>query len=202
MGFLVQVPVTDQNWKVVLVAGEVPGHLQSTAEVPLSSLANAQMLREPVWGSLLTLLSPLPQYMRMCVHLCLKKMVHVFVIIKRVCNWISPCGTNKVYLILIYRSMRRPFAKQSLWHKMLPFNSEVKLNLDLRLITAISSTCVCHTTVHHVRIAAIKLFTDRYSSLSTTGAEYVVFDEEVGSLLACYPASLFPSSDWEVPILY
>lgn len=35
VGFLVQALVTDQNWKVVLVAAEVPGDLQSTVKVAL-----------------------------------------------------------------------------------------------------------------------------------------------------------------------
>lgn len=95
-------PVTDPNWKVVLVAGEVPGHLQSTAEVPLSSLPKPQMLRAPVWGSLLTLCH-LPQYMCMCSF-----------VFKKI---------NKVYLLLIYRWMCRPFPKQLIWHKKLLFNS-------------------------------------------------------------------------------
>lgn len=67
MEFLVQVvPVTDQNGKVVLVAGEVPGHLQSTVEVPLSSLPNAQ-------GAFPGQLSHLPLSTCACVFICVEK---------------------------------------------------------------------------------------------------------------------------------
>lgn len=45
-----QAMVADQYWKGVLVAGEMPGRLQSTAEVPFSKEPNPQMLRAPMWG--------------------------------------------------------------------------------------------------------------------------------------------------------
>lgn len=48
-----QALVADQCWKSMLVVGEVPGHLQRTAEVPFSKEPNPKMLRAPVWGSLL-----------------------------------------------------------------------------------------------------------------------------------------------------
>lgn len=52
-GILVQAKIADQNWKGVLMAGEVPG--QSTAKVPLSKVADRQMLMAPLCSSLLTL---------------------------------------------------------------------------------------------------------------------------------------------------
>lgn len=66
-----QALVVDQYWNGVLVAGEVPGHLQSTAEVLFSNKSNPQMLMAPVWGRLT--LSSLPLCMRIC------KMCHTFV---------------------------------------------------------------------------------------------------------------------------
>lgn len=69
----------------------------STAEVPLSSLPNPLPPNAlgTCPGQLTHSLSPLPQYICMCSFV-FEKMLHVFVIIKRVCNWFPPSGINKV----------------------------------------------------------------------------------------------------------
>lgn len=47
---------------VALVAGKVPGHLQSTVEAPLSEILNPQMFGEPAWGRL--------AHVHVCVFIC------------------------------------------------------------------------------------------------------------------------------------
>lgn len=55
------------------MAGEVPGHLQNTAKVPLSKVVNPQMLMAPLCGSLITLC-----HLSLNTFACIFKMPDVF----------------------------------------------------------------------------------------------------------------------------